>query len=104
MVWAGATPYFDHRPSVDLLGKSDTVIAHEAPHHRPLLPGHMKWDYAYSIGELRLFPAIRAEPEDTIIAATGVSCRQQIAHGTGRPARHPLEVLRQALAGGRGVR
>jgi Fe-S oxidoreductase len=47
------------------------------------------------IGELRLFPAIRAEARDTIIAATGVSCRQQIAHGTGRPALHPLEIIRQ---------
>ncbi|HEY3036646.1 MAG TPA: FAD-linked oxidase C-terminal domain-containing protein, partial [Streptosporangiaceae bacterium] len=62
------------------------------------------YELSMSIGELRLFPAIRAEPEDTIIAATGVSCRQQIAHGTGRPARHPLEILRHALAGGRGVR
>jgi Fe-S oxidoreductase len=62
------------------------------------------YELSMSIGELRLFPAIRAEPEDTIIAATGVSCRQQIAHGTGRLARHPLEILRQALAGGRGVR
>jgi Fe-S oxidoreductase len=62
------------------------------------------YELSMSIGELRLFPAIRAEPEDAIIAATGVSCRQQIAHGTGRPARHPLEILRQALAGGRGVR
>jgi Fe-S oxidoreductase len=49
------------------------------------------------IGELRLFPAIRAEPGGTVIAATGVSCRQQIGHGTGRPARHPLEIIRQAL-------
>jgi FAD/FMN-containing dehydrogenase/Fe-S oxidoreductase len=50
------------------------------------------------IGELRLFPAIRAEAPDVIIAATGVSCRQQIAHGTGRRAWHPLEIVRQALA------
>jgi hypothetical protein len=50
-----------------------------------------------SIGELRLFPAVRAEAEETIIAATGVSCRQQIAHGTGRIARHPLEVVRDVL-------
>ncbi|HEX7269098.1 MAG TPA: FAD-binding oxidoreductase, partial [Streptosporangiaceae bacterium] len=62
------------------------------------------YELSMTIGELRLFPAIRAEPEDSIIAATGVSCRQQIAHGTGRPARHPLEILRQALAGGRGAR
>ena len=55
------------------------------------------YDLSMSIGELRLFPAIRAEPAETIIAATGVSCRQQIEHGTGRPARHPLEVIRQVL-------
>jgi Fe-S oxidoreductase len=53
-----------------------------------------------SIGELRLFPAIRAEPASTIIAATGVSCRQQVTHGTGRVARHPLEIVRQTVAGG----
>ena len=55
------------------------------------------YDLSMRIGELRLFPAIRAEAGETIIAATGVSCRQQIAHGTGRPARHPLEILRQVL-------
>jgi hypothetical protein len=53
VVWAGATPYFDHRPSIDLLGKSDAVIAHERPHAGPIHPGHMKWDYPYSIGRLR---------------------------------------------------
>ena len=55
------------------------------------------YELSMSIGELRLFPAIRAEARETIIAATGVSCRQQIEHGTGRPARHPLEVIRQVL-------
>jgi Fe-S oxidoreductase len=29
--------------------------------------------------------------------ATGVSCRQQIAHGTGRRARHPVELIRAAV-------
>jgi Fe-S oxidoreductase len=56
------------------------------------------YDLSLRIGELRLFPAVRAEPADTIIAASGVSCRQQIAHGTGRQARHPLEIVRSALA------
>ena len=56
------------------------------------------YDLSLRIGELRLFPAVRAEPADTIIAASGVSCRQQIAHGTGRRARHPLEIVRSALA------
>ena len=55
------------------------------------------YELSMRIGGLRLFPAVRAEPEETVIAATGVSCRQQIEHGTGRPARHPLEIIRQAL-------
>jgi Fe-S oxidoreductase len=55
------------------------------------------YDTSMSIGELRLFPAIRAEAADTIITATGVSCRQQISHGTSRAARHPLEIVKQAL-------
>src|SRR5580693_4548014 len=55
------------------------------------------YELSMRIGELRLFPAIRAEAGETIIAATGVSCRQQIEHGTGRPARHPLEIIRQVL-------
>jgi Fe-S oxidoreductase len=55
------------------------------------------YDLSMQIGGLRLFPAVRAEPASTIIAASGVSCRQQIAHGTGRAARHPLEIVRGAL-------
>jgi FAD/FMN-containing dehydrogenase/Fe-S oxidoreductase len=55
------------------------------------------YELSMRIGELRLFPAIRAEADDVILTATGVSCRQQIAHGTGRPARHPLEIVHQAL-------
>ena len=50
------------------------------------------------IGEQRLFPAVREEGESTLFAATGVSCRQQIAHGTGREGAHPVELVRQALA------
>ena len=50
------------------------------------------------IGEDRLFPAVRAEPPDTLIAATGVSCRQQIEHGTGRLARHPIHLVYDAVA------
>jgi FAD/FMN-containing dehydrogenase/Fe-S oxidoreductase len=56
------------------------------------------YELSMRIGELRLFPAVRAEPGETIIAATGVSCRQQIAHGTGRAARHPLEIVRSAVS------
>jgi Fe-S oxidoreductase len=55
------------------------------------------YDLSMRIGGMRLFPAVRQEPAATLIAATGVSCRQQIAHGTGRPARHPVQLVREAL-------
>ena len=56
--------------------------------------------YALSmqIGESRLFPALRTAAAGALVAATGVSCRQQIGHGTGREARHPVELVRAALA------
>lgn len=49
------------------------------------------------VGRDRLLPAIDAEPAGTLVAATGVSCRQQIFHGAGRTAWHPLELVREAL-------
>ena len=55
------------------------------------------YDLSMQIGGMRLFPAVNAEDGDTLIAATGVSCRQQIAHGTGRSARHPIELIRAAV-------
>ncbi len=51
-VWAGAPAYYSRHPMVDLLGKSDRVIAGKSP-KGDLYPGHNKWDYLYSIGELR---------------------------------------------------
>jgi FAD/FMN-containing dehydrogenase/Fe-S oxidoreductase len=55
------------------------------------------YDISMTIGGDRLFPAVRAEPPATVIAATGVSCRQQIAHGTERRAHHPLELVLAAV-------
>jgi Fe-S oxidoreductase len=57
------------------------------------------YDLSMQIGGMRLFPAVNAEDADTLIAATGVSCRQQIAHGTTREARHPVELIREAVLG-----
>ncbi len=55
VTWAGAIPYFADRPAVDILGKTDRLIAHEASHNPQggFRPGHTKWDYPYTIGELR---------------------------------------------------
>ncbi|MDB6094940.1 MAG: glpC [Verrucomicrobia bacterium] len=50
------------------------------------------------IGELVLFPAVRATPAETLIAAPGTSCRHQIKDATGRRALHPAEILFDALA------
>jgi Fe-S oxidoreductase len=61
--------------------------------------GYEAEHYAISqqIGELVLLPAVRKQDEGTIIAAPGTSCRHQIKDGTGRIARHPVEVLYEAL-------
>jgi hypothetical protein len=71
-VAAAGTLYFLDRDGVDVLGKNDYTLA-RAPVHRSFhrfgagyVSGHMKWDYAYSIGKLT--PDVVAElwryPED----------------------------------------
>jgi len=55
------------------------------------------WAVSQQIGELVLFPAVRSAPSETIIAAPGTSCRHQIKDATGRIARHPVEILADAL-------
>jgi hypothetical protein len=55
-VVAGNMSYFAGRRGVDLLGKMDTVVAHEkATAIEPIRfrPGHNKWDYDHSLGGLR---------------------------------------------------
>jgi hypothetical protein len=49
---AGAVAYYSHRDIVDVLGKSDRVIA-RLPGTGPFIPGHNKFDLNYSIGSLR---------------------------------------------------
>lgn len=61
--------------------------------------GYQKEHYQVSmkVAELSLLPAIRdASPED-IVAASGTSCRHQIADGSGRRARHTAEILLETL-------
>ncbi|MGH2453310.1 MAG: FAD-binding and (Fe-S)-binding domain-containing protein [bacterium] len=54
---------------------------------------HEHYDISLAMGERRLLPAVRAAPPETEIVAMGVSCRQQIAHGTGRRPKHLVELL-----------
>ena len=57
------------------------------------------YDLSMQIGELVLFPTIRKQAKDVIIAASGTSCRHQIMDGTGRKAKHPVEILWEAFVG-----
>lgn len=61
--------------------------------------GYDKKNYELSmaIGEQVLFPAVRQSDQETIIAAPGISCRQQIYDGTQRIALHPVQILFSAL-------
>ena len=56
------------------------------------------YELSLAVGEDRLFPAVRAAAPETIIAAAGTSCRQQIMDGTGRRAVHPSMIVAEALA------
>ena len=55
------------------------------------------YDLSMAIGEQALFPAVRGAAADTVIAAAGTSCREQIKDGTRRTARHPISILAEAL-------
>ena len=55
------------------------------------------YDLSMKVGELVLFPAVRASSGETLIAAPGTSCRHQIKDGTGSVAKHPVEILYNAL-------
>ena len=61
--------------------------------------GYEKEHYEVSmkIGEQVLFPALRKASHDTVIVANGTSCRHQINDGTGRVAKHPVTILKEAL-------
>ena len=61
--------------------------------------GYESEHYAVSqqVGELALFPAVRQAPAQTLVAAAGASCREQIRHGAGRAAGHPVELIAAAL-------
>ena len=51
------------------------------------------YEVSKKISEDRLIPAVNAADAETIIAVTGVSCRQQIEHFSERKTRHIAEVL-----------
>ena len=61
--------------------------------------GFEKKNYSISmkIAEMKLLPAVRETPQNTLLAASGTSCRHQIKDGSDREAQHPVEILYDAL-------
>jgi FAD/FMN-containing dehydrogenase/Fe-S oxidoreductase len=51
------------------------------------------YEVSRKIGEERLFPMVRAQERETVIAVAGVSCREQVGHFTERRPVHIAEVL-----------
>ncbi len=56
------------------------------------------YDVSMRMGELTLFPRVRASSADTLIVADGTSCRHQIGDGAARDAVHVARVLHAALS------
>ncbi|MSP78778.1 MAG: FAD-binding oxidoreductase [Dehalococcoidia bacterium] len=54
------------------------------------------YDISMKMAERRLLPTIRETPNAQVVV-TGVSCRQQVEHGTGRRPLHLAEFLVEAL-------
>jgi FAD/FMN-containing dehydrogenase/Fe-S oxidoreductase len=57
-----------------------------------------KYDVSMTAAERVLLPKIRAASPETMVIASGFSCREQIEQGSGRPTLHMADVLARALA------
>jgi Fe-S oxidoreductase len=56
------------------------------------------YSLSMQIGALRLFPAVKeASDGGAILAAAGTSCRTQIHDGSGVWARHPIQIVAEAI-------
>ena len=55
------------------------------------------YDVSMAIGNQRLFPQINDLDREVQIIANGMSCRQQVIHGSGRHPKHIVEILAEAL-------
>ncbi|MHA4738006.1 FAD-binding and (Fe-S)-binding domain-containing protein [Dyadobacter sp. MSC1_007] len=98
-----------HQKALSTLTASKKALSLPENYHVQLIPSGccgMAGSFGYEeehfevsmqIGELVLFPTVRQQPEEVIIAAAGTSCRHQIKDGTGRKAMHPVEILYDAL-------
>ena len=90
------------QPTVEMLSLPMNYSATEIPSGCCGMAGSFGYEKEHyhlsmQVGELVLFPEVRKADPETHIAAPGTSCRHQIKEGTGREARHPVEILWEAL-------
>jgi FAD/FMN-containing dehydrogenase/Fe-S oxidoreductase len=52
------------------------------------------YDLSMQVGELSLFPKVKGS-DNSIVAASGISCKSQIEDGTGRLVMHPISLVAQ---------
>lgn len=69
------------------------IFGYEAEHY----------DLSVAIAERALLPAVRSASAETVVLATGTSCRSQIGDLSPRKAFHPLEFLAERLVDGAGL-
>lgn len=98
-----------HQKALSTLSASKKALSLPENYHVQLIPSgccgmagsfgyeEEHYDVSMQIGELVLFPTVRQQPEDVLVAAAGTSCRHQIKDGTGRRSQHPAEILWDAL-------
>jgi Fe-S oxidoreductase len=51
------------------------------------------YEISQKVGELGVFPAARSADQATIVAASGVSCKEQIQDAVSRKVVHPIELV-----------
>ena len=74
-----------------------TIVPWHARWPRGSHPGSSERDLAAG-ASLVTGQLVALDGSNDVIAATGTSCRHQIFDGTGRRARHPVEILRDSLS------
>ena len=56
------------------------------------------YETSLAVGELTLFPKLRAVEDDAIICAHGFSCRHQISDGISKKAKHTAVILYESMS------
>ena len=56
-----------------------------------------KYDMSIALAERDLIPRIKKSKGKIAVVAAGVSCREQINHGTAELAKHPVEIIAEII-------